>query len=160
MRGVKRLTVIIEKRASFITINAWETSTIPGVDFLQTIGAKIVTAALGLAVIAGGISWWRMEQTERDAVLAATARGGAWLLIVLLVPWLLFWVIRRAAKADTNLAGALLVVGLTIAEAVWLGVMFGTRDASTATWTFFGAATVVAGVYNLFTCDWIAEKVN
>lgn len=128
-------------------------------DFLQTIGGRIVTAVLALAVVAGGISWWRMGDAERDAVLAATVRGGAWLLIVLLVPWLLFWVIGRIARMDNNLAGALLVIGLTAAEAVWLGVMFGFNGHSAAVWTLFGAAAVVAGVYNLFACDWIAEKV-
>ena len=27
-------------------------------------------------------------------------------------------------------------------------------------WAFFAAATLVAGVYNLLACDWIAEKVS
>ena len=27
-------------------------------------------------------------------------------------------------------------------------------------WTFFAAATLFAGVYNLFACDWIAEKIE
>ena len=27
-----------------------------------------------------------------------------------------------------------------------------------APWVFFAAATLFAGVYNLFACDWIAEK--
>jgi hypothetical protein len=130
------------------------------VDFLKMIGGRVLTAVLALAVVAGAISWWRMGENERDAVLSASALGGAWLLVVLLMPWLLFWVAGRVARLDSNLAGAVLIIVLTAIEAAWLGILFGVSGHSMATWALLAAAIVVAGVYNLFACDWIAEKVK
>jgi hypothetical protein len=43
---------------------------------------------------------------------------------------------------------------------VLLAWLFGWTVKGAMPWTFFIAATLLAGVYNLFTCDWIAEKVS
>jgi hypothetical protein len=64
------------------------------------------------------------------------------------------------ARTDSNAAGAALVLAYTLAEAILLAWLFGWTISGPAAWTFLAAAVLVAGVYNLFTCDWIAEKVN
>jgi hypothetical protein len=82
----------------------------------------------------------------------------AWLGLVLAVPFASFFVIGKVARLDSNAAGAALVLVLTAAEAVTLAWLFDWSVRGAAPWVFFTAATLLAGVYNLFACDWIAEK--
>ena len=41
-----------------------------GMDLLKTVTGKVVAGAVALAVIAGGISWWRMDEATRQMLLA------------------------------------------------------------------------------------------
>ena len=45
-------------------------------------------------------------------------------------------------------------------EAAALAWMFHFAIAGGAGWTFFAVGIVLAAVYNLLTCDWIAEKLQ
>ena len=127
-------------------------------DFLKTVGGKVVTGVVVLAVIVGAVSWWQMEPATRDAILSGTGKIAAWLGCVLLIPWASFFLIGRVARLDSNAAGATLVAAMTAAEAAVLAWLFGWSIAGAAPWVFFITATLFAGVYNLFACDWIAEK--
>jgi hypothetical protein len=62
-------------------------------DFLKSITGKIVTGAVALAVVAAGISWWQMEEATREMLVNGTGKILAWLGIVLVVPWAMFFVI-------------------------------------------------------------------
>jgi FtsH-binding integral membrane protein len=128
-------------------------------DFLKSMGGKVLSGAVALAVIAGGISWWQMDQSTRDGLITGTGHVIAWLGVVLLLPWATFFLIGRVARVDSNAAGAALVFAYTVAEAILLAWLFGWSISGPAALTFAAAAVLVAGVYNLFTCDWIAEKV-
>ena len=128
-------------------------------DFLQSTLGKVVTAALALAVIAGGIGWWQLGGEGRAAVLSGVGRGLAWLLVVLALPWAGFAVIGRVARLDSNAAGFALVGALTAAEFVGLLALFGWDFGGAVGWGFAAAAAVVAGAYNTLACDWIAEKL-
>ena len=44
-------------------------------------------------------------------------------------------------------------------EAAVLAWLFDWSIAGATAWVFYAAAVLVAGVYNLLTCDWIAERV-
>jgi hypothetical protein len=69
-------------------------------------------------------------------------------------------VIAAVARAENNLAGAALVFAYTALEAVLLAWLFSwTINGATAA-TFYLAAILLAGAYNLLVCDWIAEKVG
>lgn len=135
-------------------------------DFLKSIGGKVVGGAVALAVIIAAGSWFMMSPGERQHLLSDTGRvvkaigmGLGWLAVVGLVPWATFFVIGRVAEARNNLAGAALVFVYTAAEAVLLAWLFGWGVRGAFAWAVFAAATLVAGVYNLFACDWIAEKI-
>lgn len=128
-------------------------------DFLKTISGKLVTGAIALAVIAGAISWWRMDQSSRDAVLSASGKIVAWIGIVLFVPWAIFFLIGKVARLESNAAGAALVLSLTSVELLVLAWMFGWSFGGATAWTFVVLGGLFAAVYNLFACDWIAEKV-
>ena len=128
-------------------------------DFLKTMTGKVVSGLVGLAVIAAGISWWQMDPQTRQMLVSGTGKIISWLGIVLIVPWATFFVIGRVAKFDNNLAGAVPVGAYTLIEALVLGWLFGWHIPSATAWTFFILGGLFAAVYNLFTCDWIAEKV-
>ena len=128
-------------------------------DFLKTVGGKIVTGLVALAVIASAVSWWQMEPATRHAILSGAGKIAAWFGVVLLVPWASFFLIGRVAKRESNTAGAALVLGYTAVEAGVLAWLFDWSIAGATAWVFYAAAVLVAGVYNLLACDWIAEKV-
>ena len=128
-------------------------------DFLKTAAGKIVTGLVALAVIASAVSWWQMEPATRHAILSGAGKIAAWFGVVLLVPWASFFLIGRVAKRESNASGAALVLGYTAVEAGVLAWLFDWSIAGATAWVFYAAAVLLAGVYNLLTCDWIAEKV-
>jgi FtsH-binding integral membrane protein len=128
-------------------------------DLLKTVTGKVVAGAVALAVIAGGISWWRMDEPTRQMLLSGTGRIVSWLLVVLLVPWATFFVTGWVARRESNAAGAVLVLVYTVLETVLLAWLFGFHVPGATAWTFVGAAALFAGVYNLLACDWIAERL-
>jgi FtsH-binding integral membrane protein len=128
-------------------------------ELLKTVTAKVVSGAVALAVVAAGISWWRMDDANRQMVLGGTGKIVAWVGVVLVLPWVTFFVIGRVAKAESNLAGGALVMAYTLLEVVLLGWLFEWSMPGPTGWTFFVVGALVAAAYNLFACDWIAEKV-
>ena len=129
-------------------------------DFLKTITGRVVTGFIALAVIAGGISWAQMGDQTRQMLVSGTGNILAWLGIVLFTPWISFMLIARVARMDSNAAGAALVAVYTIAETVVLAWLFNWNMPNATAWTFLVVGALFAGAYNLFTCDWIAEKVT
>jgi hypothetical protein len=129
-------------------------------ELLKSVTGKVVSGAVALTVVAAGISWWRMDEATRQTLLGGTGKIVSWLGIVLVVPWVTFFVIGRVARAESNLAGAVLVLAYTIIEAALLGWLFGWSLPGPTAWTFFAVGAMFAAAYNLFACDWIAEKVT
>ena len=127
-------------------------------DFLKGVAGKVVTGLVALAVIATAISWFQMDEASRSALLRGTGRVFAWLGIVLVVPWASFFLIGSVARMESNAAGGALVLAITVVEAALLAWLFEWSVSGAAPWVFFATATLFAGVYNLFACDWIAEK--
>ena len=134
--------------------------TIPArMDFIKTITGKVITGFVALAVIAGGISWWSMDPTTRQMLISGTGKILAWLGVVLFLPWVSFMLIGRIAKLESNAAGAALVAAYTIAETILLLWLFNWQVPGATAWTFLVVGGLFAAAYNLFACDWIAEKV-
>jgi FtsH-binding integral membrane protein len=127
-------------------------------DFLKSALGKVVSGLVGLAVVAAAISWWQMDADTRRMLLTGAGRLVAWFAVVLIVPWASFFLIGRVGRMESNAAGAVLVLVFTAAEAALLAWLFEWEVRGAAAWVFFAAALLFAGVYNLFTCDWIAEK--
>ena len=127
---------------------------------LSGLAGKVVVGVLSLAIVLAGISWWQADAATRGAVIDGVFRIVGWIVAVLVVPWAMFLVIGRVAKMDSNAAGVALVAGLTIIEAAALAWLFDFDINGRAAWSLAIAAVLVAGVYNTFTCDWIAEKVE
>jgi hypothetical protein len=128
-------------------------------DFLKTVTGKIVSGIVGLVVVVTGISWWRMDPETKHMLLSGTGKIVSWFGIVLLAPWATFFIVTWVAKMDKNAAGAVLVFVYTVIEALLLAWLFSWSMPGPTAWSFFAVGTLVAGVYNLLVCDWIAEKL-
>jgi hypothetical protein len=129
-------------------------------DFLKTVTGKVISGLVALGVVVCGVSWYFTAPATKQMLLAGTGKIFAWLGIVLVVPWLAFAVIGWVAKFERNSAGAALVAVLTIGEMVFLAWLFSWTLGSATAWSFFVLGGLIAALYNLFTCDWIAEKVG
>ncbi len=129
-------------------------------DFLKTLAGKIATAVLSLAIVAAGLAWYETPPATKHAILSDTGRLLGWLMLVLIVPWAGFALIGWVAKFQTNAAGAALVLLFAAIEAVLLAWMFGWSVHGATEWVLYAAAILFAGVYNLFACDFIAEKIE
>jgi hypothetical protein len=131
----------------------------PAMDFLKTVTGKVISGIAGLVVVLSGISWWRMDAATKDMLLSGTGKIVSWFGIVMLVPWATFFLIGWVSRVEKNAAGAALVFGYTLLEMVFLAWLFGWSLPSATAWSFFAVGALVAGVYNLLVCDWIAEKL-
>jgi len=129
-------------------------------DFLKTVAGKVVGGIVALVVLIGVISWWRMSGDTKAAIMLGTGKIVAWFATVILLPWATFFIIGGVNRLQSNLAGGLLVAGYTILELVLLLWLFDWSVRGAAAWTFIAVGTLVAAVYNLFACDWIAEKLE
>ena len=129
-------------------------------DFLKSVGGKVATGAVTLAVAAGGLAWYETAPATKHAVLSDAGRIIGWTLLALILPWASFPLTAWVAKRDSNAAGAALVLGLTAVGAAVLALLFGWAVHGATLWTVYAAAVLIAGVYNLFTCDWLAERVG
>lgn len=129
-------------------------------DWLKGIGGKVLTAALVLGVGVAGFSWYQADPATRSFLIDSVGKVIGWLLTVILVPWASFLIIGWVARKDSNAAGVILVSVMTILEAAGLWWLFDFALHGGAAWSLAIAAVLVAAVYNVFTCDWIAEKVE
>jgi hypothetical protein len=128
-------------------------------EFLKSITGRIVTGLVALGVVAAAISWWQMDESTRQMLVSGTGRIFAWLGIVLILPWASFAIIGWVARMESNAAGGGLVAIFSIAEVLLLAWLFHWHMPNPAAWAFLLLGGLIAGVYNLLICDWLAEKV-
>ena len=129
-------------------------------DLLKSVTGKVVAGAVTLAVVAAGISWWQMDESTRQMLLSGTGKIVSWLGIVMLAPWATFFLTTWVAKRESNAAGATLVAGYTMLEALLLAKLFEWNVRTPTAWTFLIVGALFAAVYNLLVCDWLAEKLT
>lgn len=129
-------------------------------EWLKGIGGKVLTAALVLGVGVAGYGWYQADPATRSMVLSSVGKIIGWLLAVVLIPWASFMAIGWVARKDSNAAGVAFVGAMTLVEAVGLLWLFDFGLAGGAAWSMAIAAVLLALVYNVFTCDWIAEWVE
>lgn len=129
-------------------------------EFLKSVAGKVVSGLVALGVIVCAVSWYRTDPATRASLESGTGKIFGWLGVVGVVPWLSFALIARVAKFRSNAAGATLVIVLTGLELLFLGWMFSWSIGSRPAWAFLIFGGLVAAIYNLLTCDWIAEQME
>ncbi len=128
-------------------------------DFLKGIGGKVVGGVVLLGVVIAAIAFYQAGPEGRAVFFDASGKIVGWVLIVALAPWALFWLVVKVARAESNASAALLVGALTLAELLALWWMFDFGIGGPVAIAFFAAGALLAAVYNLLACDWIADKL-
>jgi hypothetical protein len=126
-------------------------------DFLKSLGGKIASGVIALAVVSAGLAWWQTEPATKQHILIDSGRLLGWLMLVLIVPWAGFPLVGWVSRRNSNAAGAVLVITFTAAGSAMLAWLFGWSVHGATEWVLYTAAVLICGVYNLFICDWIAE---
>lgn len=129
-------------------------------ELAKGIAGKAATGVIVLAVGMAGLAWYQADPATRSAVVHGVGKTVGWTLATLVLPWALFAVIGWVGRMQSNAAGACLVAGLTLIEALALFWLFDWSPGGGAAWAMVIAAILIAGVYNTFACDWIAERVE
>jgi len=123
------------------------------------VGGKVVSALCVIAS-AGAIIWFWRHPEAIQAIWTVVKYGLAWLGFALVLPWLLFPVLPRVLRSESNLVSALVLAGLWMADvlcALWLcGWRLG--DALSATVLLFG--TLAAAAYNFVICESLARQIE
>lgn len=127
-------------------------------EFLKTVGGKIVSGLVAVAVIAAAIFFYRMDPVDRSALLGGTGKSLGWFALVAVAPWATLFLSTWVAKFERNWAGAALVFAYTAAEATMLAWLFNWGVSGATAWIFFAAAVMVALLYNVLICDFIADR--
>lgn len=126
----------------------------------RSIGAKLLTAVLGVASIIVIVWYWRLPPESR-AQIWEMARGALiWTGFVIVLPWALFFVPARVLRAESNWISALtllLYLGLDIAFALFLcgGRVGGTWQTGAMILGF-----LIAAVYNFAVCEFLAQRAE
>lgn len=129
-------------------------------EFLKSIGGKIVTGVVALGVIAAAVAFWQSTPEQRSAFFGSAFRIVGWFVLVFALPWAAFMLIGYVAKLKSNAAGAALVFSLSLFEIILLAWLFKFDISGSVEWILLAAAGLIAAVYNVLTCDWIAEKLE
>lgn len=122
--------------------------------------SRLATAIAALAVVIGGISWWQMEPATRSLILDTLGRVIGWLLAVVAIPFLSLPLIGWVARRESNAAGAVFIAVLTAVEGIALFWLFDFDVPGAMAGSLAIAAILLAGVYNLLLCDWLAERME
>lgn len=129
-------------------------------DFLKTVTGKVVSGIVGLLMVSLGIMWWRTDPATKHMLLSGTGKITSWLFIVILLPWATFFISSWVEKFKSNLAGGILVFAYTLLETLLLLWLFNWTIPGAVAWSFFVVGALVALVYNLLICDWIADRMS
>jgi len=124
------------------------------------IGAKLVTAVLTVTVILIVIWYWRLDDATRAAIWNTVRLTLLWLGLAAVLPWGLFFVPPLVMKAESNIAGAAMLVGYLAVDvllALWLA---GWHVGGTLAWAVMILGFLCAGVYNYLVCDFLAERAE
>ena len=123
------------------------------------VGGKVLTAIIFLAVAAAG--YWFYTHPEQLEQIWLVMRGVLlWLGLTLVLPWALFFVTGKVVAADSNAAGAALLVGLTAVDALFAFFLMDWSVSGTLTWMVLLLGFLCAGVYNFLVCDYQAERFS
>lgn len=132
-----------------------------------TVTGRVVGGIVALAVLGGGIALWRMDPANWEAlkqgtgsVLTVIGKILGWVLGVGLLPWATFFLSTAAERMKHNAAGVVLVIAYTALGATSLLWLFDWQLHGATAWVFFVAAVLVALVYNVLICDWIADRMS
>ncbi len=123
------------------------------------VGGKVLGAVLAVLVFGCGLWAWKHPE-ELRAIGHVLKYVAIWVGIGLVLPWAVFPVMPWVVKRESNVAGALLLAGLTAADAFIALLMTGVRELGTLTWLVLWLGFLSAGVYNFVVCNFQANRIE
>jgi hypothetical protein len=129
------------------------------IEFLKGVAGKVVAGAMALFVIIGAISWWQLDPVTRQGLISYATRILIWMGVVVVLPWVSVPVIGWVARRDSNTVAGIMVAAYTLPLTVLLAWLFNWPFETSVGWTCILAGGLFAALYNIFVCDWIAEKI-
>ena len=121
------------------------------------VGGKVLTAILVVAS-AGGMYWFYQHPEHLAAVWSVLKGVLVWLGLVLVLPWTAFFVTGWVVRRESNLAGALLLAGLTVVDAIFAFYLADWQVHGALTWMVLLLGFLSAGVYNFLVCEFQAAR--
>jgi hypothetical protein len=123
----------------------------------QYVGGKVLTAILAVAGIASVIWFWNHPE-QLSSIWAVLKSVLVWLGLVLVLPWATFFVTGWVVKKESNLAAALLLVGITLVDALFAFYLSDWSVSGALTWMVMLLGFLSAGVYNFLACEFQAAR--
>jgi hypothetical protein len=123
------------------------------------VGTKVLSALIFLGVAGAGIYIWNNPDIVKSA-WTILKYALAWIGFALVLPWALFFVTVWVVKADNNLAGALLLIGLLIVDILAALFLMDWHVPGALVWTVLLFGFLSAGVYNFLVCDFQASRLE
>ncbi len=126
----------------------------------QYVGGRVVTAIITLAVIGGGIWFWRHPE-HLETIWLTIKYVLAWLGFVIVLPWATWFVASWVISLETNRAAALMLMGYSLADVTVAWWMIGSfADQNALTWVVLLLGFLSAAVYNFKVCEFQAERLE
>jgi hypothetical protein len=83
-----------------------------------------------------------------------------WLGLVLILPWAAWFVTVWIVRRESNVAAALLLIGLTAVDVVFALYLAGWHVGGALSWLVLVLGFLGAGVYNFLVCDFQAGRLE
>lgn len=132
----------------------------PTSGILGRVGERVLSLiALGLIVLAG-VALWQMGPDGRAAIWNAIWRTALWLALTAALPWSTRLFIGRVMAVGANWAGLALIATLTAINLMVGLILMGGLPAGGWGWLAGLAALGVAGTYNYFVAEYVAEQAG
>ncbi len=131
------------------------------------VGAKVATAAIFIAVAAGGYWCYQNPETVR-AFGNAVKLTLLWLLLAAALPWSSYLFMRSLlglqSRMHTSSGAAMvsvaLVGGYCLLDVLIAGWLAGWRFSGALTWMVVILGFIAAGTYNFVICESLARRVD
>lgn len=125
---------------------------------LSRLSERILGYVALAALVAGGIALYQAGPAGRAALWEAIWRTVAWFAIAAVLPWISQLFMRRLLEVGENWVGVVLIASLTLVNAVAGLLLIGGWPADGWAWLGALALLALAGTYNYFVCEYLAER--
>lgn len=124
------------------------------------LGSRVLTAILGVTAVLVIVWYWRLDPAGREAIWTLVRGTLIWIGFVAVLPWALFFLPGRVVRAESNLAGVLLLAGYLAADVGFALYLTGGRFGDPWQRALLVLGFLCAAVYNFRVCDYLAERAE
>ncbi len=131
-----------------------------GGGLLGRVGEKVLTWIAAALLLVLAVAVYRMDAGTREAILRGIGRTLVWVVVSGALPWVTRLFIARLLEVGSNWAGAILIAGLTLINALLGLFLMGGWPSGGWAWLATLAALAVVGTYNYLVAEYLAERAG